>query len=89
MITKKQYNNLKIDQDLTVTGRGLILVVDLKKNGLAEGDWTFDIIIKLGDEIFYKDNIYAVVAIECTGDLFSGKNKSVIGLVVKKVEPKK
>jgi len=78
------YNNLKNIDTATITGRGLILLIDLRVNGLIDSDYTEDTIIKKGDHIKYEDDMYLVRGVECMST-FAGFRRN-IGCLVRKLK---
>ena len=80
----KHWQNLIIDDEFNVTGKGLVLVVDLVRSELCENLWELDLPeINSGDTISYVDEVYEITSVEIQRNLLNGKKMSRIGLVVR------
>lgn len=79
------YDNLIIENKLEIPGRGIILVCDLKNNGLVKNDLMHECPIKEDDYIKYKNKHYQVTGIELARVAmdFHENIKSTIGIIVK------
>ncbi len=81
----KHWDKLIIDSEVNITGRGLVLTTNLKRNGLTDSDWVDDVQISKGDTLTYNDVVYEIRNVEMFSNLFDGKKSSNLGLVVKKI----
>ena len=80
----KHWDNLIIEDGINVTGKGLILVVDLVESGVCENLWELELPeISRGDTISYVDEVYEITSVEVNRNLMDGKKMSRIGLVVR------
>jgi hypothetical protein len=79
----KDWNDLVITDQFNITGRGLLLVVDLVLSGLCQDVWEKDLPkIDAGDTILYGDKVYTIKKVEVTRNAFNGGLMSRIGLLV-------
>ena len=84
MTNNKHWDNLIVEDGVNVTGRGLILVVDLVESGVCENLWELDLPeINRGDTISYVDEVYEITSVEINRNLMDGRKMSRIGLVVR------
>ena len=81
----KHWDSIIIDSEVNITGRGLVLTTNLKRNGLTDSDWVDDVLINKGDTLVYKDCIFEIRNVEIFSNLLDGKKSSQLGLVVKKI----
>jgi hypothetical protein len=79
------WTNLIFDDEFHIVGRGLIVVVDLSKNGYTEESWIRSGPIKTGDNVTYKGEDYRITGIELTKNLLNGFNSVRLGLMIKKI----
>jgi len=80
----KHWKNLIIDDEFNVTGKGLVLVVDLVRSELCENPWELNLPeINSGDTISYVDEVYEITSVEIQRNLLDGKKMSRVGLVVR------
>jgi len=77
------WKDLKIKDEVHVVGRGLILVVNLKDNFLANEKSTETPTISVGDILTYKDKEYQIRGIEGFRNLFNGAASHLVGLLIK------
>lgn len=80
------WTNLLFEDEFHIVGRGLIVVVDLNKNGFTEANWVERGPIKIGHHITYKGEDYLITGIEMTQNLLNGFNSVRMGLLIKKLE---
>ena len=83
------WTNLTFEDEFHIAGRGLIVVVDLNKNGFTEANWVERGPIQTGHCVTYKDEDYLITGIEMTQNLFNGFNSVRMGLLMKKIEDDK
>lgn len=76
------WDNLIIDDSVNITGRGLVFIIDLKRNKLINSDTTNDTIIKINDIIKHDDKSYTVTGIEGMRG-FGYEWKKSIGVLVR------
>jgi len=81
----KHWNELIIESEVNIAGKGLVLTTNLKRNGLTDSDWVDDVLINKEDTLTYKDCVYEIRNVEMFSNLLDGKKSSQLGLVVKKI----
>lgn len=81
----KHWNELIIESEVNITGKGLVLTTNLKRNGLTDSDWVDDVLINKEDTLTYKDCVYEIRNVEMFSNLLDGKKSSQLALVVKKI----
>lgn len=74
-----------IEGEHNIVGRGKVLVVDLKKNGLVNEQWITDCPIKVGESLAYNNKVYIIKGVGGFRNLFDGKIKSLVGLLVREL----
>jgi len=79
----KEWNDLVVTDQFNITGRGLLLVVDLVLSGLCQDVWEKELPkIDVGDTILYGDKVYTIKKVEVTRNTFNGGLMTRIGLLV-------
>ena len=69
---KMHWNNLVFRDEFNITGRGKVVVVELKGEE-----------INLGDTISYSGEMYKISGIEMSKNLFNGKTNPLVGLILR------
>ena len=77
--------NLSVLDKFNITGRGTIIVVNLRNTGHTKLKWVKELPTNIGDKIAFKNNeIYTITGIEVKRNLTTGKiNSESVGLLVK------
>lgn len=80
----RHWEGLMINDEVHISGRGMILTVNLKDNKLTEESWVkSESPISVGDTLVYKDREYEVTNIEGYRNLLNGGLSHLVGLTVK------
>jgi hypothetical protein len=80
------WDDLIVDDEFNIIGRGLVLVINIKRSKLTDDNWVSDVLIKTGDTLTYNNDTYVVKGVEIMVNLLDGKKSSRLGLVVKKID---
>jgi hypothetical protein len=77
--------NLKVEDKFHITGRGDVVVVNLKENNIVTENWLENIPIEIGHVLVYEGEDYKVVGVETTRDVLRGYLNTTVGVLIKKI----
>ena len=80
----KHWDNLIITDRFNITGRGMVLTIDLISSGLCSEIWVKELPLKIdvGDTILYEGVTYDIRAIDVSRNTFNGYLMTKIGVLV-------